>query len=332
MQERRRIVSLENDTSSNEMSAGIILANARTTQLAMAKGKGNGNMNANININNVASNNDSNGHNTSMGALAGAASSDRMALMAALAMTELAECRPIDTSQRKRTNTDDNTNTGANANASNGERKRARSNASDDIKTATCKKQRPLPSSPADYELAVISKSCSSMSNTLSPTNSTSSRSSSSTCDENALPADASFPMQMAVKSATERKIKGLYQVSLSRNKLPKSLSFRKICSKCGKARYEHGELGFGNKCVFNECGKCGAGVECHEKVGVRMGFYCSLTGNESAFVKPGKAEKYIKYIHDLATMATLKKDLAVSQQSNGRQQEVKNTNVDAIA
>jgi len=64
---------------------------------------------------------------------------------------------------------------------------------------------------------------------------------------------------------------------------LPKSLSFRKICSKCGKTRGEHGELGFGNKCVYQECGRCGAGVQMHVKAKVPMGFFCSLSVDNGA-------------------------------------------------
>jgi hypothetical protein len=89
---------------------------------------------------------------------------------------------------------------------------------------------------------------------------------------------------------------------------LPKSLSFRKICSKCGKTRGEHGELGFGNKCLYQECGKCGAGVEMHLKAGSPMGILCRLTVEEGAI--PGAATKYKRKIRDLAARAELQKSL----------------------
>jgi hypothetical protein len=89
---------------------------------------------------------------------------------------------------------------------------------------------------------------------------------------------------------------------------LPKALSFRKICSKCGKTRGEHGELGFGNKCVFQDCGKCGAGVQMHTKAGSPMGILCRLTVDEGA--TPGAATTYERKIRELAARAELQKTL----------------------
>ena len=88
---------------------------------------------------------------------------------------------------------------------------------------------------------------------------------------------------------------------------LPKALSFRKICSKCGKTRGEHGELGFGNKCVYQDCGRCGAGIQMHVKSGIPMGFFCTLTVENGA--TPGASENYEKKIKELAIMAELKKE-----------------------
>jgi len=89
---------------------------------------------------------------------------------------------------------------------------------------------------------------------------------------------------------------------------LPKSLSFRKICSRCGKTRGEHGELGFGNKCVFQECGKCGAGVHVHKKNGQPMGILCQLTVEEGATA--GAASAYERKIKDLAVRAEMQKEM----------------------
>jgi len=86
---------------------------------------------------------------------------------------------------------------------------------------------------------------------------------------------------------------------------LPYPLSFRKICSRCGKARSEHGELGFGNKCVFQDCGKCGAGIQMHERAGIRMGFFCTLAVEDGA--TPGAAEAYERNIRELAVRAEMK-------------------------
>lgn len=99
-----------------------------------------------------------------------------------------------------------------------------------------------------------------------------------------------------------------LYDELIRTSGLPKSLSFRKICSRCGKTRGEHGELGFGNKCVFQECGKCGAGAHVHEKAGQPMGVLCQLTVEEGA--KTGAASAYERRIKELAARADLQKEI----------------------
>eukprot|EP00986_Skeletonema_menzelii_P020080 scaffold30079_cov154-Skeletonema_menzelii.AAC.8 len=58
---------------------------------------------------------------------------------------------------------------------------------------------------------------------------------------------------------------------------LPFNLTFRKICSKCGRQRAEHGEFGFGNKCGFSTCGRCGSDSKLHEENGEEMGVLCKL-------------------------------------------------------
>ena len=98
------------------------------------------------------------------------------------------------------------------------------------------------------------------------------------------------------------------YEDVIRSSGLPKSLSFRKICSKCGKTRGEHGELGFGNKCVYQDCGKCGAGVQMHLKAKVPMGILCTLTVEDGA--TPGAAASYERKIRDLANRAELQKEM----------------------
>ena len=90
---------------------------------------------------------------------------------------------------------------------------------------------------------------------------------------------------------------------------LPRSLSFRKICSKCGKTRGEHGELGFGNKCVYQECGKCGAGLHMHVQAAQPMGVLCCLTEQDGAVV--GAAASYERKIRELAARADMQKELS---------------------
>ena len=86
---------------------------------------------------------------------------------------------------------------------------------------------------------------------------------------------------------------------------LPRSLSFRKICSKCGKTRSAHGDLGYGNKCIFDTCGKCGAKQALHTR---HMGIACTLTVPEGAV--PGAAQAYEQKLSELALAADLTRSL----------------------
>mmetsp|Transcript_401 Transcript_401/g.671 ORF Transcript_401/g.671 Transcript_401/m.671 type:complete len:460 (-) Transcript_401:71-1450(-) len=239
-------------------------------------------------------------------------SQDRMALMAALAMTELATI-----SNKKRAWQEDTDNTVAIV-------KKPRSNLS-----GITNVDKPI-------ELATVSKSSSLSSNNSipSPSNSISTIHSSST-DENRAPHKITeFPIQMAVAHALEQKAKLIPSDAqedipvFSNTKLPQSLSFRKICSKCGRSRNEHGELGFGNNCVFEDCAKCGASQKEHEKEGVQMGFHCSLTERGSPFAKAGMADCYVRKIIEMATMAKLKKDFI----TNHYKETDKPTSVDVDA
>lgn len=98
------------------------------------------------------------------------------------------------------------------------------------------------------------------------------------------------------------------YDDALKRTGLPKSLSFRKICSRCGKTRGEHGDLGFGNKCVFQDCGRCGAGEHIHKKMGQPMGVLCQLTEAQGAM--QGASKVYDRKIRELAARADLQREL----------------------
>lgn len=99
------------------------------------------------------------------------------------------------------------------------------------------------------------------------------------------------------------------YQEVTRNSGLPKSLSFRKICSKCGKSRGEHGDLGYGNKCVFQECGKCGAGQHVHDLACQSMGILCNLTVEEGA--TPVASQAYERKIRDLAARAHFQRELS---------------------
>ena len=97
-------------------------------------------------------------------------------------------------------------------------------------------------------------------------------------------------------------------RTNLSMIKLPKSLSFRSICSKCGRPRKEHGERWFGGQCKFDSCGKCGLSAEEHNSLGVKTGWYCSLT--ESNGAKTSIIQNYMKCIDNLAMTAEFKKTM----------------------
>jgi hypothetical protein len=90
---------------------------------------------------------------------------------------------------------------------------------------------------------------------------------------------------------------------------LPKPLSYRKICSKCGKTRSEHAEsTGFGNKCNFRDCGKCGASLDLHVAAGCPMGVHCILAVEQGA--RPGSADAYRRKLRELAARADLQREL----------------------
>lgn len=90
------------------------------------------------------------------------------------------------------------------------------------------------------------------------------------------------------------------------RNNLPKSLTFRSICSKCGRPRKDHGEMWFGGQCKMSSCGKCGVSMKDHEKKGVSPGWNCSLTESDGASITIMK--NYLMCIDTLAMTAALKK------------------------
>jgi hypothetical protein len=92
-------------------------------------------------------------------------------------------------------------------------------------------------------------------------------------------------------------------------SQLPKGLTFRKVCSNCGRQRAEHGEFGFGNKCPLTTCGRCGAKAHCHEVNKVPMGVMCTLTENDGAI--PGCSNKYEAVLADLAARAEMRAEMS---------------------
>lgn len=97
------------------------------------------------------------------------------------------------------------------------------------------------------------------------------------------------------------------------KNKLPKGLTYRKVCSHCGRQRAEHGEFGFGNKCPFTTCGRCGADEDLHRKDNGTccMGVYCTLT--EEVGAKRGASDKYDVMLADLAARAEVRAGMTIA-------------------
>ena len=106
------------------------------------------------------------------------------------------------------------------------------------------------------------------------------------------------------IKSSMER-YKPFANITLTSG-LPKSLSFRKICSRCGRTRSEHGEMGFGNSCSFENCGCCGASARCHQRFGQVMGVLCQLSVSDGATL--GASAIYHRKLQDLAAHADLER------------------------
>lgn len=102
------------------------------------------------------------------------------------------------------------------------------------------------------------------------------------------------------------------YTETVRASGLPNSLSFRKICSKCGRPRSEHGDLGFGNKCTFRTCGKCRASSKLHKNG--PMGILCSLTVSQGGI--PGAAKEYDCMINELALKARFQNRKQKSKQT----------------
>lgn len=113
-----------------------------------------------------------------------------------------------------------------------------------------------------------------------------------------------------------------LAEAALRKNKLPKGLTFRKVCSHCGRQRAEHGEFGFGNKCPFTDCGRCGASAQCHQHASKKtvMGVMCTLTEAEGAI--PGASEKYDLMLADLAARAEIRAGLARQELAHQQAQQ----------
>jgi hypothetical protein len=82
--------------------------------------------------------------------------------------------------------------------------------------------------------------------------------------------------------------------------------------------------LGFGNKCVFQECGKCGAGIQVHRKAGQQMGILCQLSTEDGA--TPGASELYTRKIQELAARANIQREIQRCEIQR-REQVNKNSN-----
>jgi len=116
----------------------------------------------------------------------------------------------------------------------------------------------------------------------------------------------SSPPSTGDVKSKT-----GNQTADVKLHKLPKGLTYRKVCSHCGRQRAEHGEFGFGSKCPFTTCGRCGANEEMHRCNGQPMGVLCALAEDQGA--ESGASDKYDIMLADLAARAEIQAGLSSS-------------------
>ncbi len=257
--------------------------------------------------------------------LSGIDSSDPLAIMAAVAMTQLAETKTVSTPTK-------DASSNYNKRTRDEEREPDSTKEIDEYDQYKVKKQRSL-SSSLEYGsqmLTVVSNSSSTLGESRSSPSSHTTASNPGSFDDVNTTANGNddielsssisdkntaYPLQMAVRVKAGSRSKAKPRtLPLSRNKLPRALTFRKVCSRCGRTRADHGELGFGNRCTFTSCGKCGASDDAHNQAGTRMGIYCTLAEVDGANSR--LVNKYAKHIEDLAHMAKMKKELKMSEQN----------------
>ena len=107
---------------------------------------------------------------------------------------------------------------------------------------------------------------------------------------------------------------------------LPINLTFRKICSKCGRQRSQHGEFGFGNKCCFSTCGRCGADSKLHEENDECMGVSCKLAEKLNDNKLRISSADYGRMLEELATRAraqVMQQEQREMQQREMRHKEI---------
>jgi uncharacterized protein YnzC (UPF0291/DUF896 family) len=56
---------------------------------------------------------------------------------------------------------------------------------------------------------------------------------------------------------------------------LPKGVTFNMICKNCGRKKSEHGGYGFGSRCGYQYCARCGVDKTYHLFINSPMGYFC---------------------------------------------------------
>jgi len=110
---------------------------------------------------------------------------------------------------------------------------------------------------------------------------------------------------------------------------LPVNLTFRKICSKCGRQRAEHGEFGFGNKCCFSTCGRCGSDSKLHEENGESMGVSCKLAEKLDDSKLRICSKDYDRMLAELSERAKAK--ILQKEQREMRQREMRHRQMEML-
>ena len=110
---------------------------------------------------------------------------------------------------------------------------------------------------------------------------------------------------------------------------LPVNLTFRKICSRCGRQRAEHGEFGFGNKCCFSACGRCGCDSKLHEENGESMGVSCKLAEKLDDNKLRISSDDYDRMLEELSERA--KAQILLKEQREMRLREMRHKEMEML-
>jgi hypothetical protein len=82
-------------------------------------------------------------------------------------------------------------------------------------------------------------------------------------------------PFAVPVTPANKRQRSDLNDKKPAAKILPKGVTFNMICKNCGRKKSEHGGYGFGSRCGYQYCGRCGVDKTYHLFINSPMGYFC---------------------------------------------------------